>query len=345
MIYFDQESGSAEFFVRPAVNVQNPDGMAVWFEVKIYETLNRLLKNFLTRDILNTHYAIAIEIESQLQSNPTSSIISLFWDDPSTADVAIICSPEAKPVFVHKAIVLDEIPKVLDLVTIVKGSASSTLAPVTVTNSNDAKTTAKSNSESKNEKTKGTPPSPPPPTASQPLDAFTVAHPCSRSSSASSASTVGSWTERPSTSSKQNLRSQYAIREDREVWVWPNNLPPHSCLDIMRWIYLRELTPTYSLQDFNPFMDLLEQLGQLHHFQEHALRARVDISIYSKPADLLRCHQLSRGYAAKLLRSEAKVAITKAWVSLTAQWPEDELRQVDRTGIVNEIIMEFTRLL
>ncbi|KAI1318173.1 hypothetical protein EDD11_007056 [Mortierella claussenii] len=106
------------------------------------------------------------------------------------------------------------------------------------------------------------------------------------------------------------------IRRNREVWFWPAETPRSSCLDVMRWIYEKQLSPVFQLQDFNSFMCLLEQLGQQHHFQEYALRAQGSIAKHQDPMALLAEPAMQEGYAKAYLLEHAKIALEGQWKTI-----------------------------
>jgi hypothetical protein len=123
------------------------------------------------------------------------------------------------------------------------------------------------------------------------------------------------------------------IRGRIELWIWPKPQPKNSCVNVMRWVYLRQLTPDTSIKDFDSFASILAELGQWHHLHEHAMRLQACIQSSKVSAELL---DANGRYFKKYLRD----SILQKLKSQTVSAVEDMLSSIDsssdRSGIVKE---------
>ncbi|KAF9400843.1 hypothetical protein BGX21_003364 [Mortierella sp. AD011] len=124
---------------------------------------------------------------------------------------------------------------------------------------------------------------------------------------------------------------------NHEAWLWPSSLPKNSCIDVMRWIYLKRLSPEFNLKTFNPFMKLLADLDQWHHFQENALRAQGLVFQESKLERHLREPSFNDGYASTYLRKSLLEAIRLKEQDVLRKHYR-QLQEIDRTGAVQEFL-------
>ncbi|KAG0006088.1 hypothetical protein BGZ79_009370 [Entomortierella chlamydospora] len=127
------------------------------------------------------------------------------------------------------------------------------------------------------------------------------------------------------------------VGSNHEVWLWPSSLPKNSCIDVMRWIYLKRLSPEFNLEAFNPFMKLLADLDQWHHFQENALRARGLVFQESKLLQLLREPIFKEGYASMYLKEPLMELMKLDQQNMLRKYYQ-QLQEIDRTGIVQEFL-------
>ncbi|KAF9209894.1 hypothetical protein BGZ49_010424 [Haplosporangium sp. Z 27] len=125
-------------------------------------------------------------------------------------------------------------------------------------------------------------------------------------------------------------------RNDHEIWLWLPSLPRNSCIDVMRWIYLKQLSPEFDLETFNPFMKLLAELGLWHHFQEHALRGKGYVFTEKNPLVLLRESGFQREYAHTYLREALFEAMRQRHLKYLID-NHQELQKYDQTGILSEL--------
>ncbi|KAF9357814.1 hypothetical protein BGX26_003033 [Mortierella sp. AD094] len=127
------------------------------------------------------------------------------------------------------------------------------------------------------------------------------------------------------------------VGSNHEVWLWSPSLPRNSCIDVMRWIYLRRLSPEFNLEAFNPFMTLLADLDEWHHFQEHAMRAQGYIFLQADLQLLLREPSFQQGYARKYLKGTLLAAVKLNHEKMLRKHYQ-ELQENDRTGAVQEFL-------
>lgn len=108
----------------------------------------------------------------------------------------------------------------------------------------------------------------------------------------------------------------------------------------MKWVYLRESASVIDFVHFNQYMQLLEYLGQVEHFQEHAMRAQHVLKTIKSPTELLFCPGMTEGYAKKFLTTPLRQAIERVW-EYVATDDINRLFMTDPTGIVRDIIAGF----
>ncbi|KAF9355056.1 hypothetical protein BGX34_010690 [Mortierella sp. NVP85] len=129
----------------------------------------------------------------------------------------------------------------------------------------------------------------------------------------------------------------YARRDEREIWLWQRDLPPDSCHNIIKWVYLHEPASTIDFVHFNQFMQLLQDLGQVEHFQKYAMKAQDVLKTVKNPMELLLCPGMTEGYAKRFLTAPLRQAVEKVWEHVD---PNDLLHMYnnDPTGILRAIM-------
>ncbi|KAF9114438.1 hypothetical protein BGX27_010825 [Mortierella sp. AM989] len=131
--------------------------------------------------------------------------------------------------------------------------------------------------------------------------------------------------------------SSMIAREGREVWLWPPQLPRNSCIDVMRWVYLKRLSPEFNLGAFHPFMELLAGLEQWHHFQENALRGQGYVISPRNLHSVLRETGFRHGYTNTLLRAGLMKSIEWNHNNMLKEHYAELLKQ-DKTGTIQEFL-------
>ncbi|KAK3827458.1 MAG: hypothetical protein J3Q66DRAFT_320327 [Benniella sp.] len=121
----------------------------------------------------------------------------------------------------------------------------------------------------------------------------------------------------------------YARRDERKIWLWPQDLPPNSCHNIIKWAYLHEPASTI---DF-----LLQDLGQVEHFQEYAMKAQDVLKTIKNPMDLLLYPGMTEGYAKRFLTAPLRQAVEKVWEHVDPNYLL-HICNHDRTGILRDIM-------
>ncbi|KAF8933937.1 hypothetical protein EDD21DRAFT_445622 [Dissophora ornata] len=379
-IQFNQRSGTASFNIRPMTPVSAPEGLVASFEIKIYTPQKKIMvghqkikvtfksmdsvagiETLLTRSNLIDHPVLVIQIESQTLLTRESPLSPL-WDCPSTSDVAILTSlsdQNMKPIFVHKCIVMAAIPNIMNFVKVLKEEPQY-VNPTPEDGFNldgDRNVYDERREDGQGRALNG----------GKRKQTSDCSNPRGGKAAKDGAARLSNgnpdWPDAKKTLeyqtadtsdevSTQYLRTvneakvaAHSLRTKRDVWLWPSHYTRDSCASIMRWIYLRKASPNFDICSFNSFMDLLEAMNQLQHFQEYALGAAVAIRHHGDALTLLRHVEFAEGYAAKFLRAPLGAALarqrsdTGMIVSVDGKNERkiEELLKEDRTGVVAEM--------
>ncbi|KAF9438629.1 hypothetical protein BGZ76_006374 [Entomortierella beljakovae] len=337
-----------------------------------------VLQNFLNEGILSKYDRLSIELIFQPEAR-IHSPLKTFWNCPQTADVLILSEiPGENPLFVHRKFVLDAIPKIHSVANLyrerysqdplqkrymelldpildelfvslkrkMKCEESSTILPckdstdrtdkrpITGTKSfNDRNITCASGKPSTSSRDT---------LLESPKERAMPNKSTNGKETPTQNTFLHSCTPPKNTSLQSNapLKNPGLITDRYEIWIWPGTFPKNSCIDVMRWVYFQQLSPTFCLHDFNPFMKLLEDLGEWHHFQEQALRARSSILSNKELLDYISEPCFQQGFAKEILR-DCLTTKMKAKLFTLARDAFADLIERDKTGVISEFFQSI----
>jgi hypothetical protein len=84
-------------------------------------------------------------------------------------------------------------------------------------------------------------------------------------------------------------------------------------------------------------MQLLQDLGQVEHFQEYVMKAQDELKTVKNPMDLLLYPGMTEGYAKRFLTAPLRQAVEKFWEHADPNYLL-HIYNNDPTGILRDIV-------
>ncbi|KAF9192412.1 hypothetical protein BGZ51_005606 [Haplosporangium sp. Z 767] len=281
--------------------------------------------------------------------SPSTPPLKDLWGDISTTDVMILTGEEEVPIYVHKAIVLKAIPKVMDVVVMESPPYARTsiqsLEPIDSSDIeslhselSDGSSLMPHNAIGPNSES-GTPPSTPSSPQSHKGNRKTKRASKSKSDRPTDLHDLQSTTPASPPAIREG---EFSPVQGREVWRWPKGIPAISCYEVMRWIYLHEVPAVTKLHECESRLQLFHHLGAYRLFMAYLLKQTDAIRAHSEPSELIGTADFTRGFTKQFLRPVLLSAlIEKGFGPGTQNWLARSLQEIDPSQMMKDTLLRL----